>query len=350
MADHGGDSTRSAYPQRPRHQISRSITEMNTSKLHRHHGHHLLQRRHQDRNSDRTPQSATPYLQMPARGSLDLPRSEDLTPYLLSSAEQSRRTSMLPSGPEDSSTVAPNDTVTSTEQQRQVQREQAAQRTNGLRKSLLELNTFSLATTRRLDDAYYAVLEKLSTLQSTVVGIKELATMSLETNETFKTGSKALVTEIESQLDAFGQFDEQQKHIENLQSRIYTGRQKVQQLSERVDIVRERVESWERADREWQERTRRRLKVLWIITSTLVMVMLLLYLGAQYASLEVGTMKDKITEMMSSNSSGISYSDELTNGSRISEHLSQDIRAALNQSRGAEGAVEEEALRALDEL
>lgn len=174
--------------------------------------------------------------------------------------------------------------------------------------------------------------------------------MSRETNETFAAESKGIVAEIESQLDTLGQFDKQQKHIENLQSRIQTGRQKVQQLSERVDIVRERVEGWERADREWQERTRRRLKVLWVITSVLALIMLLMFLGAQYASLEVGTMKDKITEMMSSNSSGVRFSDELTNGSRVSEHLSEDIRAALNQSRGAEAAVDREALRALDEL
>jgi hypothetical protein len=220
----------------------------------------------------------------------------------------------------------------------------------GLKKSLSELSTFSIATTRRLDDAYYAVLEKLSSLQSTVIGIKELASMSKETNETFKADSRSLINEIESQLDSFGQFDEQQRHIERLQNRIQTGRQKVQKLSERVDIVRERVESWERADREWQERTRRRLKVLWIITSVLALVIVLMVGAAQYASLEVGTMKDKITEMMSSNGSDMPNPGEIMNSSRGSEDFHEDVRAALSKSRSTSAVVDEEVLRAFDEL
>lgn len=180
--------------------------------------------------------------------------------------------------------------------------------------------------------------------------IKELAGMSRETNETFQIDSRGLVTEIELQLDTLGQFDAQQNLIEGLQTRIHTGRQKVQKLSERVDLVRERVEGWERADREWQERTRKRLKVLWIITLVLALVVIVILIGAQYASLEVGTMKDKITEMMSSNSSGTSYGKESINGSRVSEHLIEDVRAALNQSRGPGADADEGILRAFDEL
>lgn len=180
--------------------------------------------------------------------------------------------------------------------------------------------------------------------------IKELAGMSRETNETFQADSNGLVTEIESQLDSFDQFDVQQDRIEELQSRIHAGRQKVQKLSGRVDLVRERVESWERADREWQERTRKRLKILWIITSALALVIVILFIGAQYASLEVGTVKDKITEMMSTNNTGMAYGDGLGNSNRVSEHLGEDVRAALNQTRATGAEADEEILRAFDEL
>lgn len=375
MSDYGFDTSKAAgsYPQRPRHQISRSITETNASRLHRHQGHHLLHRRHQNRHSEhRSPQSAVPYLEMPPRGSLELPRSEGVTPYLLSSAEQSRRASIMPPGAEDVGTMALQETLSNKDKQPQTQGEEAAERNTyaalfllppdesmlttssihrGLQKSLSELTTFSITTTRRLDDAYYAVLEKLSTLQSTVASIKELAGMSRETVSAFATESKGLVGEIGSQLDSFGQFDEQQKHIEGLQARIQTGRQKVQKLSERVDIVRERVEGWERADREWQERTRRRLKTLWIITSVVALVVVLIVVWAQYASVEMGTVKDKFTEMVSSNGSAVLVpGDELHGASRVSDHLVQDVRAALNQSRGAGPAVDADVLRALDEL
>lgn len=125
MSDHGVDSTRTVHPLQPRHQITRSVTETNTSKLHRHH--HLLSRRHQDRHTDRTPPPTVPYLQMPLRGSLELPRSEGVTPYVLSSAEQSRRTSMLPSSAEDVGALALGE-VASGETRLLARNEQAIQR------------------------------------------------------------------------------------------------------------------------------------------------------------------------------------------------------------------------------
>jgi hypothetical protein len=214
----------------------------------------------------------------------------------------------------------------------------------------MDLSSFSLATTRRLDDTYYSVLEKLSMLQSTIISIKELAGMSQETRETFKTESRSLITEIESQLDALGQFDEQQQRIESLQSRIHIGRQKVQKLSERVDVVRQQVEGWERADREWQEKTRRRLKVLWIITSVVVLVILLLFAGVHYAPGEVETVKQTISDMISSNGSVISSGGQRSADSTVSAHLSQDVRAAMDRARGDGPVVDEEILRVFDEL
>lgn len=47
--------------------------------------------------------------------------------------------------------------------------------------------------------------------------------------------------------------------------------------------MRERIESWERADREWQEKTRKRLKAVWVATSVVIFLVLLLFVGAQYA-------------------------------------------------------------------
>jgi hypothetical protein len=153
---------------------------------------------------------------------------------------------------------------------------------SGLKKSLADLNTFSNSTTRRLDDSYYSILEKLGVLQSTVIALKELAGMSRETNASFEKQSGELVGEISAQLDSFGGFEEQECRIESLKARIDGGRDRIQGLSARVDAVQERIERWERADREWQERTRRRLKVGWVVTSSVVFALVLLFLSAQY--------------------------------------------------------------------
>ncbi|KAK8056919.1 hypothetical protein PG993_002146 [Apiospora rasikravindrae] len=357
-------STRSASPRRPGHRMSRSITDASapTKQRHGHQHHHLPHLHHRrsqrDRN-DRVPQSAAPTLQMPARASLDITRSEGVTPYVLSSAEQSHRASMVLQRNEDIGTLATAAAAVK-EKQLRMERDRAASRTAGLKKSITDLNTFSTDTMRRLDDTYYAVLEKLSTLQSTLVAMKELACMSQETNEVFKKDSQELVTEVETQLDSFGQFDEQEERIEALKGRILTGRQKVQSLSERMDRVHRRVENWERADKDWQERTRKRLRVVWIITSIMLFVVIGVFLTAQYGpSVDVPALSeivsDSIPDVVADFVSGkqgenMSVPGGIANTTRASDHLEEEVRAALNRTRHEGSPADEAVLRAFDEL
>ena len=106
--------------------------------------------------------------------------------------------------------------------------------------------------------------------------------MCQDTNATFKKESDELAEEINFQLDTLRQFEEKESRVESLKGRIRSGREKITALSNRVDAVRGQVESWERADKEWQERTRRRLKVIWVVMSLAVFVLLLLIVSAQY--------------------------------------------------------------------
>ncbi|KAI1415965.1 hypothetical protein F5Y13DRAFT_140663 [Hypoxylon sp. FL1857] len=338
-------------PQRPRHQVKRSITEISSPiKLPRyHHLHHLHQRKDRD-NDDHTPMSAAPMLQLPPRGSLELPRSEGTTPY--ANPESGLRFGMLNPASDDAirnvGPTTPQPTQMNQEELLREQREKVASRIAGLRKSLMELSAASTTTTRRLDETYYAVLEKLSMLQSTVVALKELAGMSQELNENFKSESQALVNELEQQVDSFGQFDDQQKRIEELQGRIHAGREKVETLSKRVDIVRERIEGWERADLEWQERTRKRLKIIWIITSVVIFSLLLLFVGSQYTPSSEDISPPAVTA--SSNKYGRPDIGEVTgNQSQTIGAVVDEVRQALSTRRGDQ-PVQEDVFRALDEL
>ncbi|UNI14528.1 hypothetical protein JDV02_001146 [Purpureocillium takamizusanense] len=143
--------------------------------------------------------------------------------------------------------------------------------------------------TKRLDDTYYAVLEKMSTLQTTVTALKDLAESSREICDGFDKDSRELADDIVGQLVAVGQFDEQQTRIVGLQNRISDGRARVQTLTSRVDAVRERIESWERADKAWQERTRKRLKIIWSVTSIVGILIIALALGVHYSSVRLNS-------------------------------------------------------------
>src|SRR5437016_3208943 len=112
----------------------------------------------------------------------------------------------------------------------------------------MNLNALSNTTTRRLDNTYYSILEKLSMLQSTISSLKELANMTRALKTDFKAESDEVVSDVSAQLDTFSDFSEQEKRIEALQERIKKGREKIKVLANRVDVVKERVEGWERAE------------------------------------------------------------------------------------------------------
>lgn len=153
----------------------------------------------------------------------------------------------------------------------------------GIKNSLMDLSSFSTSTTRRLDETYYSVLEKKSMLHNTISAIKELAVASHRLAGDFEREAEDMARDVEGQLATLGQFNEQEQRIEALQGRIEKGRTRIQGLGERVDLVRRRIEGWERADREWQEKTRKRLRIVWIVMSVVFAILILIFIGAQYA-------------------------------------------------------------------
>lgn len=172
--------------------------------------------------------------------------------------------------------------------------------------------------------------------------------MSQEINESFTSESHALVSEIESQLDAYDQSADQKERIQDLQARIRAGRDKVQALSKRVDIVRGRVESWEKADREWQERTRRRLKVIWIFISIVLFILVILFVGAQYALPSADINKPAELGPGMQEEEKLAMMESLTRNSSRSAvaAMTDEVRQELARRRGDE----QEVLHVFDEL
>jgi hypothetical protein len=149
-----------------------------------------------------------------------------------------------------------------------------------LKQSLEHLHTFSMSTTKRLDETHYSLLEKTSALRNTIAAMKDLAEMSRDIHGEFETSAQGLKDDVLKQLDAVGQFEQQESKVEALQGRIRSGRARMQSLSGRVDAVRERIEGWASADKAWQDKTRKRLKVIWLVVIALVLVAIAMMLGA----------------------------------------------------------------------
>ena len=146
----------------------------------------------------------------------------------------------------------------------------------------MDLSDFSTVATRRFDETYFAVLEKMSALQNNIAALKDLAVTSHQLYRTFDKESQGLESDIVRQLSAVGQFGGQQSKIDSLQSRIRVGRERIRSLSSRVEAVRVRIESWERADGQWQEKTRKRLRIIWSVMSVILTTLIAVLVGINY--------------------------------------------------------------------
>lgn len=143
-----------------------------------------------------------------------------------------------------------------------------------LRTALANLNSVSNNTTRRLDDTYYSILEQISSLQSTVSSLQEVARLTNQLHEEFEDEAIDLEAEVKGQTQDLNSFEKQQQRVEELEARVRRGREKVGEFAKRLKAVKGKVEGWEEREGEWQSMMSRRsclpddLQFLWMLTQS----------------------------------------------------------------------------------
>ncbi|KAL5630232.1 hypothetical protein BROUX41_000104 [Berkeleyomyces rouxiae] len=147
-----------------------------------------------------------------------------------------------------------------------------AQSVNTLAEMVSDLKDFSTYSMQYTEDTYNSIIETYLSLQQTVENIRTIVDKSVDLTRTFTHEASSLDTEVHSQLQAFRDLDHQKARIKEMHARIRSGRGKMDALSARVDAVKSTVERWETADAEWQERTRKRLRSIWIVLLGLVAI------------------------------------------------------------------------------
>lgn len=126
-----------------------------------------------------------------------------------------------------------------------------------LRAALTSLSDQSLKTSRRLDDTYYAILEKVSVLRQTIGSLQELSGLTKELHENFGSDTKELIEDVQGQFDGFDNFESQEKQVHGLEERIHSGKEKADSLTERLAKAKERVDAWAQAETESEAKNTR---------------------------------------------------------------------------------------------
>ncbi|KAI6857600.1 hypothetical protein KC343_g9336 [Hortaea werneckii] len=145
-----------------------------------------------------------------------------------------------------------------------------------LARSLKEVEDMGMSSTRQLDDTYYAILEKASILRSTVASLQQLADESRRMHQQFKDDSGALETDTRENLDHFNNFEEQEKTINELVTKLQSSKDETNKLNERLEKARTRIETYEQK----QEAHRAKRRKQWhAVGGTLLGVVLLVVMA-----------------------------------------------------------------------
>ncbi|KAJ5026689.1 hypothetical protein J3E72DRAFT_374938 [Bipolaris maydis] len=147
-----------------------------------------------------------------------------------------------------------------------------------LRAALQSLSDQSLKISRRLDDTYYSVLEKISVLQQTIGTLHELSGLTRELHQNFEADTTELVEDVAGQVEAFDNFETQQEQVISLEERIKAGKEKADALTARLEQAKEHVDAKAKSEAEWQAKNTNCIRIFWGIVGVIAAVFFVLVL------------------------------------------------------------------------
>ncbi|KAF2187741.1 hypothetical protein K469DRAFT_568939 [Zopfia rhizophila CBS 207.26] len=254
--------------------------DSSSKRIHLHGPHHPHRHHHHSRRAKDTVQSAIQLHPPTSFGDLlkQSSRSSHQTPA--PSAPESRCGSVKPEL-DDIFNVPPLKPVRPEDVAKE--RKKVKAREAELRSSLQTLSEHSLKTSRRLDDTYYSILEKVSVLRQMIGSLQELSGLTKELHENFQSDTQELAEEVKGQVEAFDNFESQQEQVERLEERIKAGREKADALNARLEEARKRVQDRAKIEADWEAKTTR--KILWGILGTIAGLIVVAILFQQFKSI-----------------------------------------------------------------
>jgi hypothetical protein len=128
--------------------------------------------------------------------------------------------------------------------------------------------------TRKLDDTYYALLQKVGLLKATIASFQDLHSCLDDTTKDFATRSDSLVKDITGQIDAFQNMSQQDESIDSLVKRLHIAKERAASFESRLESCRSRLERWEKKEQEKNKRNNRTWAL--VLTSVTAFIILIL--------------------------------------------------------------------------
>lgn len=112
-------------------------------------------------------------------------------------------------------------------------------------------------------------------MNSTIGSFQELSDSTSTLLSDFERETANLDQDIRRQINDLKGFQPQMQKADALEKRMKLGRQRVEDLGNRLEDVRREIDSWEQRESEWQSRVSRRLRILWAVMGSAFLVFVL---------------------------------------------------------------------------
>ncbi|KAL1303897.1 hypothetical protein AAFC00_000351 [Neodothiora populina] len=156
------------------------------------------------------------------------------------------------------------------------ERARRERRAEAVAEALNALSRDAHTATRKLDDTYYALLERLGTLRSTISSLQELSGQAAEARRDWHREINQANQKVNTKLDSFQGFSAQEKAVEELVLRLEKGKRGAAVLEGRLEDCRGRLEGVQRKEVEGRRIVNKRWRICWLSLSMLVLLIILL--------------------------------------------------------------------------
>ncbi|KAF2716590.1 hypothetical protein K431DRAFT_289290 [Polychaeton citri CBS 116435] len=160
-----------------------------------------------------------------------------------------------------------------------IERARNEKRQEELRDRLKSLDELGMQSMRQLDDTYYMILEKASSLRSTVASLQKLADQGMRMHKTFEEETSTLEKGTRGSAEGWEGFSEQQRIVNELVMKLQDNKAQTEKLNGRLHVARKRVEAYDDRQRRQHVRSQNRWRMIWFALATLVIFMLSLLIA-----------------------------------------------------------------------
>lgn len=133
-----------------------------------------------------------------------------------------------------------------------------------LHKAVEQAEQGAMLNIRQLDETFYSILEKASALRSVVASLQQLSSELHKARGQFEQDTAQLHDEMQSSLNANGDFEPQQSRIDTLIDRLRKSQAVCASLNARLEDARNRVAAYEQHRLQREQALRKRFGLAWM--------------------------------------------------------------------------------------